>query len=285
MNTDGRRLREGHRREAVLEGRLGRCARGVAPAPAAGRRSRCRPRSAPRRPATGRPSARAPARRRPGRRPTRCRRRVTGWWGRPPPAPARRPAAGSAARRSAARCRLGRRLAGSVIVLARVRRRSSTARRRVPLRTRSVSPRSPTGRPGPCPAPSYQTRAVCDPASSDIGEIEVPPMSGSAGRPSRAVSTTVPDSGGPRRLRHVDEQLRGGPLRQHGGGAAPAVIDRATADRADDDQRGRPGTAQTQRGAGTSELSVLRHVAATACACRWATLRAVTARSGQRAAD
>ena len=41
-----------------------------------------------------------------------------------------------------------------------------------PLRTRSVSARSPTRATRALSAPSYQTRAVCDPASSDVGVIE-----------------------------------------------------------------------------------------------------------------
>jgi hypothetical protein len=112
-----------------------------------------------------------------------------------------------------------------------------------PLRIRSVSARLPTRATRALSVPSYQTRAVCDPVTSDIGVIEVPLTSGSAGKPSRAVSTTVPDSGVPSAFDTSTSSCAAD--RCGRAGDAPAVIGRVTA--AATTTSAAPGTAHTSR--------------------------------------
>ena len=84
--------------------------------------------------------------------------------------------------------------------------------------------------------------------------MAVPPMSGSAGRPSRAVSTTVPDSGVPAELADVDEQL-GRRLSWGSDGEALATMRDPTAARNDD--RPTAGAAQASRRRETSRGIVI----------------------------
>ena len=123
-----------------------------------------------------------------------------------------------------------------------------------PLRTTSVSARSPTRLTRAFRSVPYQTRAVCEPVTSDCSEVLAARDGRELGQAQLGRLDDRPGQLPLRRLREVDEQLRGRLGRQLrggvrvAGGQGDAGADRD--DRADGHRPAQGGGSQEPWGAG-----------------------------------